>query len=80
MDTSVELNILPLGSYDILIGMDWLESHKTIINCLNKSFDCIDEEGNCLTIKGIYRPISIQQISVVQLKKCIRKGCELYAI
>jgi hypothetical protein len=24
--TVVNLNVLPLGSYDILIGMDWLES------------------------------------------------------
>jgi hypothetical protein len=27
-NTLVNLNVLPLGSYDILIGMDWLESHK----------------------------------------------------
>ena len=27
------LNLLPLGSYDVLIGMDWLESHHAIINC-----------------------------------------------
>ena len=25
--TYVDLNVLPLGSYDILIGMDWLEAH-----------------------------------------------------
>ena len=24
-ETSVKLNVLPLGSYDMLIGMDWLE-------------------------------------------------------
>ena len=26
MITCVDLNVLPLGSYDVLIGMDWLES------------------------------------------------------
>ena len=25
--TCVDLNVLPLGSYDVLIGMDWLEAH-----------------------------------------------------
>ena len=25
--TCVDLNILPLGSYDILIEMEWLEAH-----------------------------------------------------
>ena len=75
MSTTVNLNILSLGSYDILIGMEWLESHREIINCLHKSLDCMDEEGNRHTVKGIYRPITTQQIFVVQLKKCLRKGC-----
>ena len=59
MDTSIDLNILTLGSRDILIGMDWLESHKTIINCLHKSFDCIDENDNYHTVKEIYKHVSI---------------------
>ena len=60
--------------------MDWLESHNAIIECMHKSLVCRDEEGKYYTVKGIYRPISTRQISVVQLKKCIRKGCQLYAI
>ena len=80
MDIPVDLNILPLRSYNIRIGMDRLESHKTIINCLHKSFDCIDEKGDYHTIKGIYQHVSIRQISYIQLKKCIRKGFQLYAI
>lgn len=31
--TEVNLNILPLGSYDLLIGMDWLEKKKALMNC-----------------------------------------------
>jgi predicted aspartyl protease len=27
VNTSVDMNIIPLGSYDILIGMDWLDKH-----------------------------------------------------
>ena len=30
--THVDLNILPLGSYDMLIGMDWLEKHRLMPN------------------------------------------------
>ena len=47
MDYSlVHLNVLPLGSYDILIGMDWLEVHKVNLDCYNvNTFECIDEEG-----------------------------------
>ena len=32
----VNLNILPLGSYDILISMDWLEQFHVILDCLHK--------------------------------------------
>ena len=27
------LNILALGSYDMIIGMDWLERHKAVLDC-----------------------------------------------
>jgi hypothetical protein len=46
LSTKVELNILPLGSYDCLIGMDWLDQHHAILDCCNKAFTCLDEEGN----------------------------------
>eukprot|EP00253_Pinus_taeda_P015743 PITA_15743 len=46
---TADLNVLPLGSYDILIGMDWLEKHWSLV------------DSN-------------------QLVKCVRKGCQVYAI
>jgi hypothetical protein len=30
--TRANLYVMILGSYDIVIGMDWLESHETILN------------------------------------------------
>ena len=33
-------NVLPLGSYDVLIGMDWLEAHRVKLDCYNKTFEC----------------------------------------
>jgi hypothetical protein len=38
--TYVDLNVFPLGSYDLLIGMNWLEEHRVILNCYNKTFLC----------------------------------------
>jgi hypothetical protein len=34
--TSVNLYVTIFGSYDIVIGMDWLESHDAILNCKMK--------------------------------------------
>ena len=31
--TNVNLNIMSLCSYDLLIGMDWIEEHKLMLNC-----------------------------------------------
>jgi hypothetical protein len=38
MNTMAYFNISPLGSYDYLIGMDWLEQHHSILYCHNKEF------------------------------------------
>ena len=60
--------------------MDYLDAHHANMYCHNKNYTCLDEEGNQVTIKGIPRPISLRQIIALQLKKCLRKGCQLYAI
>jgi hypothetical protein len=79
VNTKVDLNIILLGSYDCLIGMDWLDKHHVILDCYNKAFTCLDEEGNSRTVQGIPRPISVREISTLQLKISFRKGCQIYA-
>jgi hypothetical protein len=44
-----------------------------------KTFTCLDEYGKHRTMKGVPRPISIREISALQLERCFRKGCQLYA-
>jgi hypothetical protein len=75
----VDLNIISLGSYDCLIGMDWLEKHCVILDCYNKALTCLDEEGNSNTVQGIPRPIFVQEVLALQLKISFRKGCQIYA-
>jgi hypothetical protein len=78
--TQVDLNVLPLGSYDVLLGMDWLATHKEKLNCYEKTLECEDEEGSTRILQGIRKPVSVRQISTLQLKKYSRRGCPLYAI
>ena len=66
--TCAVMNVLPLGSYDILIGMDWLEAHREKLDCYNKTFDCLDEKGNLRIVKGIPKVISGRKSSAMQLK------------
>ena len=43
--TCVDLNVLPLGSYDFLIGMDWLEAHRVKLDCYNKTLNAWMNKG-----------------------------------
>jgi hypothetical protein len=78
VNTKADLNIIPLGSYDYLIGMDWLEKHH-VLDFYNMVFTCFDEEGNSRTVQGIPRPISVREILALQLKRSFRKRCQIYA-
>jgi hypothetical protein len=43
LHTKPDLKIIPLGSYDCLIGMDWLDKHHVVLDCYNKTFTCLKE-------------------------------------
>ena len=45
VNTNDDINIIPLEYYDILIGMDWLDKNHVVLDCHNKTFTCLDEEG-----------------------------------
>ena len=79
-ETFVKLNVLPLGSYGKLIGMDWLEQQRVVLNCYDKTFTCINNDGKLISVKGIPRKITVRQISALQLKRVVRKGCKAYAV
>jgi hypothetical protein len=38
LSTRENLNIIPLGSYDCLICMDWLDQHNVVLDCYNMKF------------------------------------------
>ena len=77
--TCVDLNVLSLGSYDVLIGMDWLEAHRENIDCYNNTFECLDEEGKLKVVKGTPKVISGRKSSTMQLKKFYGKIYRVYA-
>jgi hypothetical protein len=76
--TREDLNIIHLGSYDCLIGIDWLDQHHSIIDYYNKEFTFLNEEGILGTIQVIPRAVTIREISTLELKKSYRKGCQIF--
>ena len=63
--TKENLNALHLGSYDALIGMDWLEVHRANVDCYEKVLECIDEEGSPGLVRGIPKKVSVRHISAL---------------
>jgi hypothetical protein len=43
--TRANLYVTILGSYDVMIGMEWLESHEVILNCKTKRLRLADDVG-----------------------------------
>ena len=50
------------------------------MNYWDKTLHCVDEEGKYFILKGKQKPISVRQISALQLKRTTRKGHQVYAV
>ena len=51
-----------------------------MLNCFDKTFTCLNNEGETVTVKGIPSKIGITQISTLQLKRVARKGCKYFVV
>jgi hypothetical protein len=79
ISTKVYVHIILLGSYDCIIGKDWLEKHHVVLDCYNKTITCLDEEGKHDKIQGIPRVVVVREASTIKLKKSFKKGCHIFA-
>jgi hypothetical protein len=57
--TRVNLYITILGTYDVVIGMDWLETHEAILNCKTKWLSLVDDKGQRRMIVGRNQGVSL---------------------
>jgi hypothetical protein len=69
-----------LETYDLIIEMDWLESHRDMVDCFTKRVLYIDNEGRSVEIHGVRRKVSLRFISSMKVKFCMRQGCRLYVV
>ena len=74
------MNVFPLGSYDMNIGMDWLEKYKVVLNCFDKTFTYVVKDKIVRKVNGFSKLVSLSKISTLQLKQFLREGCKLYVV
>ena len=58
--TRINLNVLPLGSYDMIIGMDLLEKYKVVLNCINKTFTYVAKDKIVRNVHGFTKHVSLR--------------------
>ena len=80
MPIAIHLNFLPLGSYIMLLGMDWLYLHRTKVDSYDKSIECVDDNGEPRVLQGKKKATSVRIVTIMQAKPSRRKGCKLFAL
>ncbi|GJX43706.1 putative reverse transcriptase domain-containing protein [Tanacetum coccineum] len=73
----IDLMVIELGSFDIIIGMDWLSRYDAAILCGEKKVR-IPLEGKTLVIEGDRNNSRLKIVSCIKTQKYIKKGCELF--
>ncbi|KAD6453924.1 hypothetical protein E3N88_08630 [Mikania micrantha] len=70
---SLDLIPIDLGSFDIVVGMDWLSKHKAEIVCHERVIRVPLDNGEILVIHGERPGRSLQLISCMKARKYLRK-------
>ncbi|GJR80479.1 putative reverse transcriptase domain-containing protein [Tanacetum coccineum] len=73
----IDLMVIELGSFDIIIGMDWLSRYDATILCGEKKVR-IPLEDKTLVIEGDRNNSRLKIVSCIKAQKYIEKGCELF--
>ncbi|GJT39858.1 putative reverse transcriptase domain-containing protein [Tanacetum coccineum] len=76
----VDLMPVELGSFDVIIGMDWLAKYHAVI-VYDKKIVCIPYGDEVLIIRGNGRSKSkLNIILYTNTQKYIQKGCQVYLV
>jgi hypothetical protein len=78
--TKLKVYVTALGTYDLIVGMDWMESHQYFIYCYEMKTIYINDKGKTIQIQGIKRKVSLCFILTIKMKCCLRKGFQIYVV
>nr|GEX60048.1 putative zinc finger, CCHC-type, retrotransposon Gag domain protein [Tanacetum cinerariifolium] len=74
-----EIDLMPikLGMFSIIIGMDWLVNHDSVIVC-GKKLVCIPSGNKMLIVESDKGGSRLKVISCIKARKYIERGCHLF--
>ncbi|KAI3799955.1 hypothetical protein L1987_35261 [Smallanthus sonchifolius] len=71
---SIDLLPVDLGSFDVVIGMDWLSKNHAEIVCFEKIVQIPLPNGEVLSIQGEKSGVALRMINCMKTRKYLRKG------
>jgi len=76
----MEVNLMPLElhDFDLILGMDWLSTHKVQMDCFVNMVTLQGVDEKKVIFKGERKVISSCVISGMITRKLMRKGCVAY--
>ncbi|KAJ0852345.1 putative nucleotidyltransferase, Ribonuclease H [Helianthus annuus] len=72
---SIDLLPIQLGSFDVVVRMDWLSKNKAEVICHEKIIRIPLANDETLIVHGEKRDAPLRIISCMKAQKCLRKGC-----
>ncbi|GJT62579.1 putative nucleotidyltransferase, ribonuclease H [Tanacetum coccineum] len=75
----IDLMPIKLGSFDVVIGMDWLSKYRAKFLCDEKVVH-IPIDGETLIIRGDRSKTRLNLISCIKTEKYISRGCQVFMI
>ncbi|GJR54734.1 putative reverse transcriptase domain-containing protein [Tanacetum coccineum] len=74
-----EIDLMPieLGTFNVIIGMDWLVKHDAVIVCVEKVVR-IPYGNKTLTVESDKAMSRLKVISCIKARKYIERGCHLF--
>ncbi|GJW84949.1 putative reverse transcriptase domain-containing protein [Tanacetum coccineum] len=73
----IDLMPIELGTFDVIIGMDWLADNDAVIICGKKEVH-IPIKNRTLVVKGDSNSSRLKVISCIKARKYIERGCHLF--
>ncbi|GJV12649.1 putative reverse transcriptase domain-containing protein [Tanacetum coccineum] len=79
----IDLLLIELGSFDVIIGMDWMAEHRAEVVCYEKYIRV--PYGNDMLIvqgerSGVKNKSRLEVISSIRMQGYIDKGCQVFLI
>ncbi|KAK1411706.1 hypothetical protein QVD17_38266 [Tagetes erecta] len=81
-DQSFSIDLLPviLGSFDVVIGMDWLSKNRAEVVCHEKVVRLLSSSGETITIHGEKENSYLKVINVKQAYACLCEGLPAFLV